>query len=97
MIIMADGGPPASGGPPLRDSFRVAVPHPVGLSPVGRTPRLRQAWIALGAMQHVLTTLPYDEKDHDRIGVPDPRIVGPAADFLEPTGAVGAASQSFTT
>ena len=48
-------------------------------------------------MQHVLTTLPYDEKDHDRIGVPDPSIVGPAADFLEPTGAVGAASPLSTT
>jgi polyphosphate kinase len=51
----------------------------------------------LAAKQHVLTTLPYDEKDPDRIGVPDPNIVGPAADFLEPTGAVGAASPLSTT
>jgi polyphosphate kinase 2 len=39
----------------------------------------------LNAMQHVLTVLDYAEKDPQRIGTPDPAIVGPAADFLEPS------------
>ena len=38
----------------------------------------------LNAMQHVLTVLDYAEKDPTRIGTPDPKIVGPATEFMEP-------------
>src|SRR4051795_4588230 len=37
----------------------------------------------LAAMQHVLNRLDYDRKDPDAVGVPDPLIVGSAADVLE--------------
>ena len=37
----------------------------------------------LSAMQHVLTTLDYDDKDLGRIGRLDTQIVGPAKDFVE--------------
>jgi polyphosphate kinase 2 (PPK2 family) len=37
----------------------------------------------LAAMRYVLHRLDYDGKDLDVVGVPDPRIVGSAADVLE--------------
>jgi polyphosphate kinase 2 (PPK2 family) len=37
----------------------------------------------LGAMRHVLASLEYEGKDHDVVGVPDPKIVGKAADLFE--------------
>jgi hypothetical protein len=37
----------------------------------------------LAAMRHVLHRLDYAEKDADAVGVPDPLIVGSAADVLE--------------
>jgi polyphosphate kinase len=37
----------------------------------------------LGAMRHVLSTLDYEDKDHQVVGEPDPRIVGRAADLFE--------------
>ena len=39
----------------------------------------------LNAMRHVLTALDYVGKDPGRFGTPDPQIVGPARDFLEPS------------
>ena len=37
----------------------------------------------LEAMRHVLSMFPYDDKDEDLVGVPDPRIVGPAGRVIE--------------
>jgi polyphosphate kinase 2 len=37
----------------------------------------------LAALRHVLATLPYDGRDHELVGQPDPLIVGPAADVFE--------------
>jgi polyphosphate kinase 2 len=37
----------------------------------------------LEAMRHVLNRFPYDGKDREVVGVPDPLVVGPAATLLE--------------
>ena len=37
----------------------------------------------LGAMRHVLSTVEYEDKDHEIVGKPDPNIVGKAADLFE--------------
>jgi hypothetical protein len=37
----------------------------------------------IGALRHVLSRLDYDGKDLDIVAVPDPRIIGPAADVYE--------------
>ncbi|QXG77733.1 polyphosphate kinase 2 [Modestobacter sp. L9-4] len=37
----------------------------------------------LAALRHVLARFDYDGKDHDAVGVPDPLIVGAAADVIE--------------
>jgi hypothetical protein len=37
----------------------------------------------LQAMRYVLNRFPYDGKDTEIVGVPDPLIVGPAATLLE--------------
>jgi len=37
----------------------------------------------LGAMRHVLSTIDYDDRDHEIVGVPDPLIVGRAAELFE--------------
>ncbi|MGZ4625221.1 MAG: polyphosphate kinase 2 [Kineosporiaceae bacterium] len=37
----------------------------------------------LEAMRHVLNRFPYENKDEEIVGVPDPHIVGPAATLLE--------------
>jgi polyphosphate kinase 2 (PPK2 family) len=38
----------------------------------------------LEAMRHVLSRFPYEGKDAEVVGTPDPRVVGPAADvFVE--------------
>ena len=37
----------------------------------------------LEAMRHVLSRFPYEDKDHQVVGVPDPLVVGPAATLLE--------------
>ena len=46
----------------------------------------------LAAMRHVLDRLDYDEKDTEVVGVPDPLIVGSAADVLEDAADVSSAS-----
>jgi hypothetical protein len=35
------------------------------------------------AMRHVLDRFAYDDKDHDTVGTPDPRIVGSPADVYD--------------
>jgi polyphosphate kinase 2 (PPK2 family) len=37
----------------------------------------------LEAMRHVLSLFPYDDKDDELVGLPDPRIVGPAGRVIE--------------
>ena len=37
----------------------------------------------LEAMRYVLTRIDYADKDHEVVGDPDPRVVGPAATLLE--------------
>ena len=37
----------------------------------------------LEAMRHVLSLYDYDDKDHELVGTPDPRILGPAARIFE--------------
>ena len=37
----------------------------------------------LGAMRHVLSTVEYEGKDHEIVGQPDPKIVGPASQLFE--------------
>jgi polyphosphate kinase 2 (PPK2 family) len=44
----------------------------------------------LAAMRHVLSRLDYADKDSAAIGVPDPSIVGSAADVLEEEAPVAA-------
>jgi polyphosphate kinase 2 (PPK2 family) len=47
----------------------------------------------LAAMQHVLSRLDYADKEPAAIGVPDPLIVGAAADVLEEDGPVASPAQ----
>ncbi len=46
----------------------------------------------LACMQHFLATLPYPDKDAKAVKGPDPLLVGPAAQVLEPSGLSGAAA-----
>jgi len=48
----------------------------------------------LAAMRHVLSRLEYTDKRPDKIGVPDPLIVGSAADVLEEEAPVASAGDS---
>ena len=43
----------------------------------------------LEAMRHVLSLFPYEDKDAEIVGMPDPLVVGPAATLLEQGEGVG--------